>query len=533
MSAKSPSTWNRLSWFIAFALIALFVITVLRTAWISDDAYITFRSIENFIHGYGPVYNIGERVQTFTHPLWFFIQAGVNAVTQQIGALNAWAQMYYVSLLLSIAFSVSGVLIVIFGVATSPKGAILALIALTISKYFIDYATSGLENALTYTLQAVFLFVYFKDINQLQKLFWLSVLGGLMALNRLDTLLLIIPVLVWLIWQAENRARAFLYVLIGFIPLVLWELFSLLYYGFPFPNTAYAKLNTGIRQVDLILQGFKYYFSSVRLDPLTMVVILATLTWLFWKGSRRNYPILLGVVLYMLYMFYTGGDFMAGRFFTPIYLICAALLSRVTFSNNKAYAGLLAGLVLVGFINPLMPLRSSLTYGVEGDRYSYIDENGVADERAYYYPGMGLLSQATDKAPPGSNFSGRKWIHDLAEPLKVVETGGLGVFGYMVGPDKHVIDRNGLADPLMARLDIYDIDHWRIGHFRHAIPEGYIDTLKTGDNQIVDPGVAEYYEALVLVTRGDMLDPQRLVEIWKLNTGQYNHLIESYSPAQE
>ena len=33
--------------------------------------------------------------------------------------------------------------------------------------------------------------------------------------------------------------------LIAFLPFVAWEGFSLLYYGVPFPNTAYAKLNTG------------------------------------------------------------------------------------------------------------------------------------------------------------------------------------------------------------------------------------------------------------------------------------------------
>jgi len=79
-------------------------------------------------------------------------------------------------------------------------------------------------------------------------------------------------------------------------------------------------------------------------------------------------------------------------------------------------------------------------------------------------------------------------------------------------------------------MPMYDIDHWRIGHFRHAIPEGYLETLKTGEIMIEDPNIAEYYEKLRLVTRGDLFDPQRLVEIWKLNTGQYNHLIESYSP---
>ncbi len=54
-------------------MILVFSLVILRVSWISDDAFITFRSIENFVHGYGPVYNVGERVQTFTHPLWMLL----------------------------------------------------------------------------------------------------------------------------------------------------------------------------------------------------------------------------------------------------------------------------------------------------------------------------------------------------------------------------------------------------------------------------------------------------------------------------
>ena len=52
----------------------LFYATALLTnAWLCDDAYITYRSIDNFVSGYGPVWNSGERVQSYTHPLWFFV----------------------------------------------------------------------------------------------------------------------------------------------------------------------------------------------------------------------------------------------------------------------------------------------------------------------------------------------------------------------------------------------------------------------------------------------------------------------------
>lgn len=58
--------------FILFLLI-LVSLVIIRNSWISDDAYITFRTLDNFLNGYGLRWNISERVQTFTNPLWLFV----------------------------------------------------------------------------------------------------------------------------------------------------------------------------------------------------------------------------------------------------------------------------------------------------------------------------------------------------------------------------------------------------------------------------------------------------------------------------
>src|SRR5690348_16048670 len=53
--------------------VAAFLVLEIKDAWLSDDAYITFRTVYNFTHGYGLVWNVGERVQSYTHPLWMFL----------------------------------------------------------------------------------------------------------------------------------------------------------------------------------------------------------------------------------------------------------------------------------------------------------------------------------------------------------------------------------------------------------------------------------------------------------------------------
>ena len=60
---------------ILFAI--LFIYTILIMAWVSDDSQITLRQVWNFITGHGITFNFEERVQAFTHPLWFLILSEV------------------------------------------------------------------------------------------------------------------------------------------------------------------------------------------------------------------------------------------------------------------------------------------------------------------------------------------------------------------------------------------------------------------------------------------------------------------------
>ena len=65
-------------------------------AWIGDDAYITFRTVENFVHGRGLTWNIAERVQAFTHPLWVLC----------LSVTCRFSDEYYLTpILLSLAFA--------------------------------------------------------------------------------------------------------------------------------------------------------------------------------------------------------------------------------------------------------------------------------------------------------------------------------------------------------------------------------------------------------------------------------------------
>jgi hypothetical protein len=110
----------------------------------------------------------------------------------------------------------------------------------------------------------------------------------------------------------------------------------------------------------------------------------------------------------------------------------------------------------------------------------------------------------------------------------VVQKGSVGFFGYYAGPEVHVVDLLALNDPLLARLPPSD-QRSGLGHLGRMVPDGYIETLESGENRIANPDLAAYYDKLSLIVRGDLFARERLVEIWRFNTGMYDDLRDAYA----
>lgn len=518
---------------LALPFLALYAFLVIRTSWVSDDAIITFRSLENFLHGYGPVFNIGERVQTFTHPLWFLIQAAANFI------FNLWksnpfgqGQMYFLNVFMSIGISILMAAILAFKLASSTRGAILGLLIFSVSKSFIDYSTSGLENPLTHLILLLFILVHQTQKENSQRgIFLLALLSALGGVDRLDTLLFYFPALLILFLQSPNKVKTFITLGLGFLPLILWELFSIFYYGFPFPNTAYAKINTGIPVSSLMTQGLYYYLNSLKMDPITLLTIFTVCGIGLVNKNVKYRLIVAGVLLYLLYTVYIGGDFMSGRYFSTPLLACVALLSTMEFKSSKTHA-LTVGLVLLIGIAPIyvIPERSP-TFGVgdDSDHRVFVDQYKISDERIVY-TGLGLFERLKKKSAPSTGYARDNWVYIPGQPIRVKLVGPLGMNSMTMGPNFHIIDLNSLADPLMVRMPLYDVNVWRIGHFRHIIPKGYIESIKADENRIEDKNIALYYDKLSFVVKGDLWDWRRIVEIWNLNTGKYDYLLENIPP---
>src|SRR4029077_17106949 len=90
--------------------------------------------------------------------------------------------------------------------------------------------------------------------------------------------------------QAGGR-RALGTIALATSPAWAWVLFSLVYYGFPFPNTAYAKLSPGIEHAVLVRQGLAYLRNALLTDPLTLVAMVGApvLAVRMAPGPRRTW----------------------------------------------------------------------------------------------------------------------------------------------------------------------------------------------------------------------------------------------------
>lgn len=484
-------------------LTLLFAVVVLRTAWLGDDAFITFRTVDNFVAGYGMRWNVAERVQSFTHPLWFLTMSGAYFFSREI---------YFTAYALTIAASLAAVVLTLRH-ASSVAMVLLGGVALVFSKAFVDYSTSGLENPLSHLLVVLFIAGLWRlqsGRGGLAAVWWT---GTLLVLNRLDLVLLVGPALAAATWRMPWRgaARA---VVPAVMPLVGWHLFSLVYYGTMFPNTAYAKLQTGIARSELAGQGLLYLLDSLNTDPVTLLVIGCAGLAVAVTGARRDWPLMTGIVLYLAYVISIGGDFMTGRFLSVPFLTAVVILARQPWElapiEVQGALGVLAVLGLFATTRP--PIMSGASTFIM-NAADGVSVSGVADERAFYYRYTGLLRWSRERPLPW-NVQVERGLALRAAP-DVIEETNVGFIGFYAGPAVTIVDRYGLCDPLLARLPIEGT--WRIGHFARAVPEGYIESVRTGTNRVVDPDLALRYETIRRVTRDPVWSWRRMRAILELN----------------
>lgn len=511
-------------WALVFFGLA-FIWTFFRYAWITEDAFINFRVIENVRDGYGLVWNPGERVQVFTSPMWMLLTLSASLLTGE--------ELYTVIVLSFILVAATFFLLYI----SSGKNAVLFLAVATLffSRSIRDYASSGLETPLLMLVVGAFVVLLCCGKEDKQGVFLIFLAASACLLVRHDALVLVLPFLLQQCihfcrpWSLSRFAILARLAFMGAAPFLMWSLFSLIYYGSFFPNTAGAKIVEGFNQVK---QASNYFQYMQNFDPAAYIFITLTIIVAFVFRDKHRFSLAAGVMLWVAYMVMVGGDYMAGRFFVGPVALSAFVLCDMgrkyiiedpffiindTVRERIVVMLLFFLVVTFGFINLTARNASQILTPVIVD--------GVVDERSYYYSWTDLESLLF-----GNQYHSFRLGAGVVDKIDAGDSGllvscNIGMLGYYMEKKFHIIDPYALADPFLVGFPIRR-QNQRIGHFERSVPYDYVLSLLNSKNEFTHHIAREYYDDVVLISRGDLFSYDRLKAVVRINTGYYSRKLD-------
>ena len=518
-------------------LLSAFIFGSVMVAWQCDDAFHAYVMAKHLVEGNGFVYHIGERASAATAPFWTLICAGAYFIT---------GEMYLTTLILCIVFASLAGFVVLFRLCKTKSQLFFAFLAMIASPVFMTFTTSGLENAFLYFLFTLFIKEYFDSENFNQaKLFKLGFIFTMVALTRMDAVLMLIPAICYTFLAKRKKVSLGKAVLIGAIcltPFFLWELFSLFYYGFLVPNTAYAKLGNTIPKISYFRKGLHFTINSLINDP-TLILIPA-----FFVGSAIKFRITkfifpaVGILLYWFYIIWIGGDFMLGRHFSVLFLLSlASLLELINSANIEKTNPLLPKILRAALCSCLVyaiilslssyfPVNPKFVNKITGTSESYLVDDALIHFPSIDYFFRNLIFSCDSEAEYAKTAAANKWKGSIDAGC------GRTVF---CNSDLYMTDDIALGDPFLSKMPLSKNrgwqhgDQWRIGHLYRAVPTGYRETILTGENMIKNKDLAQYYDVIHEMTSGELFSMKRMTTVIDWNLGKYDYLLENYKKTLE
>jgi arabinofuranosyltransferase len=398
--------------------VVMLAVMAYQHRWMTEDAFIDVRVVQHLLAGYGPVFNVGERVEAYTSSLWVALLALWGGLTRQPIEVGA--------VILGVLCSAGGVLAAQAGALAlaqrlwhphekqSRQWVAVPLGATVVAALppMWDFATSGLETGLIFGWLGLSYWLLGRAVlpRSARTAANLETLGrsapsqsiaamvvGLGPLIRPDLTLFSVAFLLVLLLQPVHTLRhrrcgiggagLRLILAAGALPLA-YQLFRMGYFATLVPYPALAK-EAGLANWS---QGWRYAADFVQPYRLQLPLALLLAWWgisIGRAGRCRDWarlmlltmPVAAGL-LHALYVIRIGGDFMHGRFLLPgLFGLClpvaATWLPVPVRGARAAHAGWLAAtLVLAWAVVCALWLR--IPY------ISQINPYGIADERGWY-----------------------------------------------------------------------------------------------------------------------------------------------------
>ncbi|MBS1518052.1 MAG: tetratricopeptide repeat protein [Bacteroidetes bacterium] len=432
-----------------------FAVICFNNKFLQDDAYISFRFIDNFVNGNGLVFNIGERVEGYTNLLWVLILSALKFFKINIESFSQDLSVLFGIIIIFITYRLSDIYRISDDTAAGKKGKtsetsgsseylnLIPPVMLVFTASFIFWSVSGMETTMfiTFSLAGVYYYIKGKDSEEMNYRFPLFIL--LATLTRPEGMYFFGLIIIHKVFFAfrEKGSGAFkslfakkelLSYLIYIVPLIFYFAIRYSYYGYLFPNTFYAK--TGFSEAYLNA-GIDYFTKFLTSYLLYGVILLAPL-YLFKK--KENHFILslyyLLIFSFIVYSISIGGDVLKqNRFFLPvlplIYILFAKLLTEIYFTvSRKNSKSIALGAVTIIALAVCIYYYSSQKEKLDSDIQS---ENGLVDKMK----------------STGNWFKVKQ--QSLGRPMTLAAT-TIGAVSYFAGPNVNVIDLLGLTDKEIA-----------------------------------------------------------------------------------
>lgn len=328
-----------------------------------DDANIYFTYAKNLVEGHGLVYNVGgERVEGFTSVIWMLICA-----------FCYWLSPEYLVLTLSLlnVLIISALVFKAVKLLNRFNGkkhffnlqSILFLGLLAMTPGVFEWNVLSLMETGLWTLGIFLLFYWVLECasGRLSDKYLLSFLP-LFVLIRPENIAwsFMCTVLVFgFFYLTRGKVKSILklpllIILVSFMSLALLIFWRLYYFGYPFPNTYYAKVSTDLFYN--LKEGFEYLIKFLVRTPIATISLALVPLALkigvkqFQKGDYAEINV--GQLLLCMFILtglfvpiLSGGDhFLLGRFYQPVIPLLLLLLLNTSFWKQFFSVGFKASL---------------------------------------------------------------------------------------------------------------------------------------------------------------------------------------------
>lgn len=468
----------------AFALAAL----AWSHRWTSDDAFIHFRVVDQLLHGNGPVFNAGERVEASTSVAWVMILAAARIVT------FAQIRLEYLALFLALGLSVAGLVLaslaalrIVRTTDANPATIIVPFGSLVVVgiRAFWDFSTAGLEMGLVFAwLGACFLaslvFADARAAGRVRRRWPIAMLLGIGPLIRPDLLLFSICFVAAMVLVDRPRRwwRHALLVATAFALPLAYEIFRMGYYAELIPNPAIAKSasgsqwSRGVHYLSDLLTTYQLWLPLLLLALATVFALVA----LVRSGHSPNVivvaAVLLGAALHTIYIVRVGGDFMHARLLLPALFAVTmpvAIIS-VRLRTLVVAACVMGAWAFVSGAHFRFDTHAKRADAIDDERETYIVQSHVA------HPVTVHDYAKTPWVAPAIRVRERLHGHErvlvvpasgwypFPDPARTLSLGNatderiafaslrMGAASFAAGTKVYIVDRFGLGDPIGSHL---------------------------------------------------------------------------------